>query len=69
MLSDFITEEAFSAGLRVSPAAPLAARKDLAPHRRVHLCPQTYLKEFAYNSTTYTDLWRHLQTVRHRCGR
>lgn len=27
------------------------------------LCPQTYLKEFEYNSTTYTDLWKHLQMV------
>lgn len=26
---------------------------------------QTYLEEFKYNNTVYTDLWKHLQMVRY----
>lgn len=66
MLSDFITEEVFSAGLRVSTAAPPSAGKALAPHLCLLLCPQTYLKEFEYNCTVYSDLWKHLQMVTHQ---
>lgn len=67
MLSDFITEKVFSTGLRVSTAAtPPRPRPPLEGshlHQRLLLCPQTYLKEFEYNSTIYTDLWKHLQMV------
>uniref|UniRef100_A0A674MUZ8 Aminopeptidase n=1 Tax=Takifugu rubripes TaxID=31033 RepID=A0A674MUZ8_TAKRU len=44
MLSDFITEDAFSKGLN------------------------TYLKEFQYNTTIYTDLWKHLQMAVEKAG-
>lgn len=62
MLSDFITEEAFTTGLRVSPAAPPGWQRS-HPHLRLPLCPQTYLKEFQHNNTIYKDLWKHLQMV------
>lgn len=30
----------------------------------VAICLQTYLEEFKYKNTVYTDLWKHLQMVR-----
>lgn len=34
-------------------------------NQRVIVCLQTYLKEFQYKNTVYTDLWNHLQEVRY----
>lgn len=32
--------------------------------QHVTVCLQTYLEEFKYKNTVYSDLWKHLQMVR-----
>lgn len=37
----------------------------LANNQKLIVCVQTYLEEFKYKNTVYTDLWRHLEMVRY----
>lgn len=39
--------------------------RSLKLYQNLIFSPQTYLKEFQYNSTIYTDLWKHLQMVKY----